>query len=401
MPKLTISRTSLALLFSLWLASFSFVQPLAQDIWNFGRAEWASGRVDTRVQGPCDFVAFWSAGQLAGNGHAEDAYLPGSILNAERANPAAHGLRLLWYYPPPALLLALPVQGLPFFPAFLFWDTGLLLLSALILRLAEVPVPVIAAAALSPAALLNADLGQIGLLTGSLLVAGLLLLDRHPLASGGLLGTLLIKPQIVILAPVIVLASRAWPATAAAVVTVMGLCAFTTWLLGYAVWPAFLAHSPASTHYILDQAFPRHPPPAPGSDEFYGTSVFWMLRSFRLDPAWSYAGQAVAALAAILACWRAWRQPDTDRIALTALTVCLGFLVTPYGYLYDYSAVCIAFAALCWRQRRVTFTDVLVFTWPLLSLIIGFHFFLELTPIILCLGACRARYVLFPPVALA
>jgi len=57
------------------------------------------------------------------------------------------------------------------------------------------------------------------------------------------------------------------------------------------------------------------------------------------------------------------------------------------------------FAALAQQERRITLIDTLVFTWPLLSLIIGFHCFLELTPLLLCAGAWRAARALSPPAA--
>jgi hypothetical protein len=57
-------------------------------------------------------------------------------------------------------------------------------------------------------------------------------------------------------------------------------------------------------------------------------------------------------------------------------------------------ATSLAFAALAHQERRLHLVDALIFTWPVISLIIAFHFFLELTPLVLLLAAWRAARAL-------
>jgi hypothetical protein len=385
-------KLTAAMLIALWSASLIFILPLGADI-----THEIQGQRDMRVAGPCDFIAFWAVGRMAASGEAGEVFQPAKTLAAEAANPASRGLQLLWYYPPPALLLPALVQSFAFFPAFFIWDIGLILTSVLILRLAALPWRVILAGALSPAALFNADVGQLGFLVASLFIGGLFAAGARPLRAGGMFGALVFKPQAGILAPVLLLARSQWPAIAIAAVVALGLCALTTALYGTSVWRGFITQGLPVSHAMLVQPFPRHAPPTPGSDEFYGTSVFWMLRSLGAGTGLSFGAQAAAAGAAIILCWRAWRRPSTNVAALAAFTACLALLATPYAYVYDLCTTSLAFAALAQQERRILAADVLVFTWPFLGLLVAFRFYLELTPVILCIAAARAGLALRRP----
>ena len=211
------SRLSVLVLVALWGTSLGLVLPLLQDI----RQTAASA---PQLSGPCDFTMFWAVGRMANAGQAADIYTPAKILSAEDFPENPH-IRLLWFYPPPALLLVSPFAHIaPFFRAFYLWIAGVLLLSVLILRRAGLAWPVIAAAVLSPAGLLNADLGQLGFLTGALTIAGLLLADKSPALAGGLFGALAFKPQAAMLGPVLLLAQGRWRGIAGGAAVALALC---------------------------------------------------------------------------------------------------------------------------------------------------------------------------------
>jgi len=376
------SRIAVLMLIGLWGTSFGLAVPLGKEIFARG--------APAQLAGPCDFTMFWTVGRMANAGQAADIFTPKKILSAEAFAENPH-IRLLWFYPPPALLLVAPAAHVaPFFRALFLWIAGLAILSVLILRRAGLGWGVIAAALLSPAGLMNADLGQLGMLTGALTVAGLLLVDQRPALAGGLFGALVFKPQAAMLVPVLMLARGHWRGIATGLAVALGLCGLTFVLYGPMVWHNFIMQGLPFSHFVLIQHFPRHPPPVDNSNEFYGVSVFWMCRSFGWSVRLSSLAQTLAGLGAVAVCWRAWRRPTKNPIARMALTVCLGLFMTPYGYLYDLGGTSIAMAALAFQERRLVLTDALLFGWPVLGLVIALKFYLELAPVMLCLAAWRA-----------
>ncbi len=385
------SRLSVLILVVLWATSLGLVLPLARDIHQTSAALIARSAVPVQLAGPCDFTMFWAAGRMANTGQAADIFTPQKILGQEAAIPENAHIRLLWFYPPPALLLVAPAAHVaPFFRALFLWIAALMILSVLILRGVGLGWRVIAVAALSPAGLMNADLGQLGMFTGALTVAGLLLADRRPALAGGLFGALAFKPQAAMLAPVLLLAQGRWRGLASGFAVALALCGLSLALYGPAVWHNFLGPGLKYSHFVLIQPFPRHPPPVDNSNEFYGVSVFWMCRSFGWSVRLSGLVQSAAALGAVAVCWWAWRRKNADPIARMALTTCLGLLMTPYGYLYDLGGTSIAVAALALQERRLVLTDVLLFGWPVLGLVIALNFYTELAPVILVLTCWRA-----------
>ncbi len=387
------------LLAGLWLTSVSFITPLvkASYLQIFVPNVPASERLG--VAGPNDFVMFWAAGRMAANGQAADAYTTSKIFPVEQFDTPADSLQLPWTYPPPIFLLTAIVQPLPFFPAFFAWSIGLALAALLCLRGACLPWPVLLAGLLSPAALLNFNLGQIGFFTGAVFLAAVLLAARKPVTIGLMLASLTIKPQSGLLVPVILAARGNWRGLSVFAAGVALLCAVTTLLFGWPVWQAFLQRGLPLAHLLLTAPFPRHWGRCTASYEFYGISVLWMLRSFGCALWFSALGQAVAAAAALLVCWRAWRRPAGNLVALAALTSCLALLVIPYGYLYDLCGCSIGIAALAWQEQRLLLRDVLLWTWPVTGLIISQHLDLELAPVVLALAAHRAFQAISSPTA--
>jgi hypothetical protein len=334
---------------------------------------------------------FWAAGRMANGGQAADVFTPEKILEAEAAIPENAHIRLLWFYPPPALLLVAPAGHVaPFFRALFLWIAGIALLSVLVLRSAGLGWAVILVALLSPAGLMNADLGQLGFLTGALTIAAMLLAARRPVLAGGLFGALAFKPQAAMLAPILLLARGNWRGIASGAVVALALCGFSLALYGPMVWHNFLGPGIKFSHFVLIQPFPRHPPPTDNSNEFYGVSVFWMCRSFGWSVQLAGLVQSLAAVAAVAVSWWAWRRDTVNPVARVLLTACLTLLMTPYGYLYDLGGTTIAVVALALQERRLVLTDALLFGWPVLGLLIALKFYVELAPVMLCLAAWRA-----------
>lgn len=115
-----------------------------------------------------------------------------------------------WVYPPPFLLLILPLGLLGPMSSYV----ALLLVSFASLLLAIHAWPashrqravLIVSAAACPATMFTLLVGQNAFLSAALLVGGLAMLARAPVAAGALFGLLVFKPQLAVLVPVALLA---------------------------------------------------------------------------------------------------------------------------------------------------------------------------------------------------
>jgi hypothetical protein len=358
----------LALLVSFWAASFAFLDDAAQTVVKVEQPG---------ISGPCDFVKFWVVSRMETSGQGAALYDFDKSLAWQRQVLPAVKIILPFMYPPPALLLFRPFALLPLYPAYLAWSLFALLASAVLFRLAALPWAAVLVGCFCPAALLNFDLGQLGLLTGAVTVAAVGLAAKRPVRAGVLAGLLVIKPPEAAILPVI-LARQGWRGLIAAVMVAGSILLASLVVDGGAVWHGFLQQGSATAHVTLLQ-----PPPAGGA------SIWWMCRGFGAGIAVSFLAQAVASVVALTLCWRAWREPPANRLAQLAFTVCLGMIAAPYGLIYDLCGVSAALAALVWQERRLVTSDVLLWTWPVLGLIIDRHFNVELTPLVLGLTAWR------------
>jgi hypothetical protein len=281
-----------------------------------------------------DFVAFWAAGRLALQGQTAALYNNAVIEAFERAHVRMAPGYYAFYYPPPFLLLCVPLGLLAYVWSMLLFIAGqaALLWAALrrILPARWAVVPILA----YPGFLMNAFSGQNGGLTASCFAGAMIFLDTRPAIAGACLGALVYKPQMAAAVPVALLAARRFTTAAAAAGTALGLCATSFLAFGAAPWRGFFANAGAARgdlEHLIDKLYMMQ-------------SLYADIRLSGFGLASGYAGQAVLALAALgllaALCWRRpGAGPEVAALATTAL------LVTPF--LYDYDLVVLA-APLAW-----------------------------------------------------
>ena len=315
-------------------------------------------------------INLWTGGTLARAGQVAAIFDPSAYWRALQAM-FGHDFPLrTWSYPPPMLLLAVPLSFLPVAAAFLVWNamgTALLWLGARVAGLGRVASLI---ALVSPAALENLFAGQNGALCAGLLLPGLMLLDKQPLAAGALLGALVLKPQLAVLLPVCLLAARNWRAAAAAALTASALAALSTIAFGLESWTGFVTQVlPFMRHQILEA------PWFSGAYQSMMATPFMAVRWAGAPLGTAYVVQAIFSTGAVVLCWRAWREPGADRLARATFTLALGLLATPYGYSYDMPALAAALIGLAvrdgpWRgEARLLFA--VAWLWPGLSTWLG------------------------------
>lgn len=316
--------------------------------------------------GDVDFVAFHAAARLAVEGPAAAAWDPASHAAAREASLGGPARVFPFLHPPTFLLLILPLGLLPFFGAMAAWlaVTGAALLAAL--RAWGLRRAGLAAAVLSPAAVLNAAHGQTGFLAAALLAAAGLAFGRRPWLAGLCLAVLAVKPQFgLLIGPALLLAGRwpviLWTGAFLALTAAASLLAF-----GPAAWSAFVAGGLAFQDVVRA-----------------GTLQTWKLQSVAafatglgLPERPALAVQAAATLATIVLVGMALRRRPGGRAEAAAVAAGLP-LATPYILLYDLCFMLLPIAWILAEARRTGFRPwektvlILAFAVPGVALFAG------------------------------
>jgi hypothetical protein len=163
--------------------------------------------------------------------------------------------------------------------------------------------------------------GQITLLIGGLVLAGLALQRTRPLAAGVLFGlAAVVKPQIVLLVPIALAAEGRWRTLAAAVVAGVSLVAASIAVWGTGPWLDWLGALPRFQQLIF------------GDRSLVDAAItpFAVLQNFGINGAWAF----LFAPAAPVAVWMTFRR--TQDIADRSIALFAGaLLVSPYAMNYE------------------------------------------------------------------
>lgn len=340
-----------------------------------------------------DYLNLWAGGRLAAAGrldavfdpHAYQAWLEGVFGPAIDLHT--------WSYPPHALLLAVPFSSLPLLPGFAAWTLATLAFLGFVLRRAGLAAPAALAVALSPAAAENALAGQNGALTAAALAGGLLLLaEGRAVAAGALLGLLTIKPQLGVLVPVCLLASRDWRGSAWTAAFGALYAAAALPFFGLEAWERYSAATAPFMRSVAEAPFGL-------AFQYAMPTPFMSARAAGAGLPAAYAVQAAATLAcSVLAAW-AWGvgRPRESRPAAVALVLLLTPLATPYAHAYDLVATAVALAVLARRDaprgalsRPEFYALGAAWVWPGAAFLVGVSICPGLGPLFLAPAAVCA-----------
>jgi hypothetical protein len=267
-----------------------------------------------------DFSNVWTAGRMALDGRAAEAW---DWASHYRAQQQAHGDPAVpfygWHYPPPFLLLAAALAAFPYLPALVVWQGASLAVALRVYRSILPQAGALLPALGAPVVLICLLHGHNGFLTAALLGGGLLLLDRKPFVAGLLLGGLIYKPQLALIVPPLLLAGGHGRAIAGAVASAGLLVAATLLLWGWPVWQAFLDSLPLTRHVVIEA----------GQTGWHKIqSPFAMARMWHGSVPLAYGVQAAFTLAAVAAtAWLARAAPPGTRNAGVAAATLMS---TPY-----------------------------------------------------------------------
>lgn len=244
-----------------------------------------------------------------------------------------------WLYPPPTGLVAMMFAWPKPSWAFWGWRIWCVLFGYWLMRRAGLPRLAVTLGLASPAGLLDMSGGQIGTLTGSLLVAALMLAERRPKIAVICAGILAIQPQIALAIPIAWARRRLGTAYLAAMVTVLVMLAASLLLEGESAWlryfnvglPAAWAVSKASFSDVL---------PA------QGFTLSYLFRTLGVSIAFASIGQDIGSVLALSFVWFAWKDKRMAPLPRMVLTVCLSLLATPYGFAYSLVGYSVAMMVL-------------------------------------------------------
>lgn len=184
-----------------------------------------------------DFLSTWFFGKAAFLPNPGRFYDHAVYMHWVNAVVPADIYDHLWSYPPTMLLLAAPFGLLPYLAAFFAWTClGLLALYLTIRGEALRTIAIL----FSPAALFCLISGQISFLMAAATLTALKLLDRRPIVAGLLISLCTIRPQMGLLWPVLLIASRRWRVLAAAASGTLLLIFVTSLIFGFDVWRDYL-----------------------------------------------------------------------------------------------------------------------------------------------------------------
>jgi hypothetical protein len=304
----------------------------------FARGQWITDANGTPIL--ADFVPVYLAGREALHGNAAAVYDAVSFSRIQAAIiPAAQGW-YPWPYPPTMFLVLAPLALVPYAVAFVGWEAATLALFALAVRAIVGRWSAVALMLASPLTWFNLYVGQNAFLSGALLAAALIWLERQPVLAGIALGVLTFKPQFGLLFPLVLVATGQWRAIAAAVITAAILAGAATAAFGGAVWAPFLGAMTTHGHSTFtagDVAWDKI------------QTIYGAMRAAGAGAALAWAAQIAVSLAVTVVACRFWRQPAP--FVLKAAVLAAGALiVTPYAFTYDLAAIAVPMAFLA-RDR--------------------------------------------------
>jgi Glycosyltransferase family 87 len=327
-----------------------------------GIYDWAGVRVGH------DFIVFYSSALLAMGGEATSAYDQTLLNTFQHELLGIEARDLPWRYPPIFFLFLLPLSNLSYLSAFWTWSAltmmGLMVMVRWITPIWYIPllVPLCLPVAYAMVA------GQNGILTATLIGAGLVILPRNATVAGITFGLLAYKPQIAVVIPFCLLAGRYYRAFISMAVTTVALVLLSWFVFGIEPWLAFIHGLSSHTNTVFSATLDIW--------ERIPTAMITALQIFDSHSTALILQVCVALLAIALTAW-IWRTSDKQGPLALSLVASIP-LSSPYVWDYDMAMLIIPMAFLAqdaWQAKWTAGRSILLISmWvaePTLRIISG------------------------------
>ncbi|MEO3475269.1 glycosyltransferase family 87 protein [Roseomonas sp. CAU 1739] len=288
-----------------------------------------------------DFMAFHAASSLALGGDPAAAWDRLRHAAAQGLSPEQGYFPFL--YPPPFLLLCLPLGLLPYAWSYLLWIVVTAVACILALTAYRpAPWPVVAVlCVLAPASVQNVANGQNAFLTTALFALVGLLLDRRPGGAAAALAVLACKPQLGLAVLPGLAAARRWRVILLGGLAVSILVGISWLVLGAEAWMAFFATMGTGPDALHSGQVPL----------WQMQSVQATLRGLGMPRVAAYVVQICATAAATVAIVVALRPRPGGRAEVAAMAAAAP-LMTPYVFGYDLTLLLLPLAWILAEARR-------------------------------------------------
>lgn len=315
-----------------------------------------------------DFSVFWTASHMMLNGSPAAVYDYPTFARAESALFGAyvnHGF-LPWLYPPTLLLLVTPLALVPYTLCYLLFvcvsawlfATGTLGVSGFAVHFRRSRIAGLVVLAY-PGVFAAAVVGQNALITAALMAFAVRWTERSPVRAGICIGLLAIKPQLAMLFPVVLIATRAWKTMWTAAISAAVFAGLSVLVCGMQSLRAFMVMTGVARDIVLEH------------ETMYwlaSPTPFAVLRLADASIAMAYISQVSCALIAAVAACYVWQRTQDLRMRAAAIAVAT-LLANPYVWFYELAWIGVALACLAacglakgWRRGEQA---VLVLAWLL------------------------------------
>jgi len=308
-----------------------------------------------------DFTIFWPAARLVYEGEAIRVYDPAAIGERMKEVLQASFRPVPLFHPPHLLPFLAPFGAMPYFAAyvgffavtFLFflsavWRWGGRWLTLFMMGFSGVWLTLVT--------------GQVGLLYAGLFGWGMWFLSRRPLAAGGFIALLTIKPQLGLMWPVALVAGRQGKALLATVAAFALIVVGIALAYGGAIWAKGLEG-------MLYAGFGLGEGGNAGHIYKLMPSVFSALRLAGVSAAVAFSVQGAIIMVVGYYSYKLWRL-TTDAGLRMALLALANLVSAPFIYNYDLALLAWPIVVLLMQPKLRWYEYAVVaiaYIWPMLN----------------------------------
>lgn len=299
------------------------------------------GRFQSHTGNPigADFLAFHTAGKLAAEGKAKEAYDLRAFTDTLAQATSAPAPLLPWAYPPPVFAMVSAFGALPPWPSFILWYLMMAVLACLGCSLAWKSHRIGVLALAYPGVQLLLANGQIAALSLVCLGGAVRWWKSRPFIAGLCLGLMCFKPQLAF-GPLLLMAldrNRIRGGFGALLGGVLLLTLSAPF--GVQVWTQFYEALGPHARYLETGAIqlPRV------------ATIYGWLRTLGLEHGPALIGHALAAGMALLLAGIRLRCANLPEPSRALALVAAALLCTPYLIDYDFALLALPFSLLLFR----------------------------------------------------
>lgn len=316
-----------------------------------------------------DYMAFWSAGRAALDGHAHEIHERTMLWEVQKAVAPDVKFFAPWNSPPTFLMIVCLLALLPYpISGALFFVSTTILFGFAIRRFLPDTRALIFPLT-SPTVIYQTATIQVGMLIAGINALAIRWLDRRPHLAGALIGFFAIKPHIALLWPLFLALTGRWRVFMSAAVAGLAFVIVAGLIFGFDTYLNWFESLNYSQRLISEQ---RITTPA-------YASLYANLLGMHAPQALAIGAHATSAIAGVVIACIVFRKGDVmlGGAALFAATL----LVSPYLFFYDFTTLLVG-VALLGKPRSPLDYAAAIFAWGTsLSVALGQIIVLPICPL--------------------